>query len=861
MWSLVGNIRFWAGIIAVLFNFRQITLSQQPTILRVPTQYQTIQSAINTAHTGDTIIIDRGIYFENLTITKNIVLASLFLLDGDTAHISRTIIDGSRVHNKLRGSAILITGSADTLCVVYGLTIQGGTGTYIHLPNDPVYKDWITGGGICVNNAGARIAHNIVRDNHIRSVGQYTCTYGAGISAGDSTSQLHRMRYVIIENNLVTKNTLSGRWVEVPGIAVAQPGIVRHNTIIDNSSKATVRAPGGGLGLYINVSYDIVAEGNYIRRNSAGIGGGILVGGGVVTRGRAIIKNNIITENDVFEVGGGVHIAENVWAMLLNNTIVGNRAGATGGGLNVAAGGTATIINNIIWNNTPHQITSLSSVRAVNNLVQGGFHGENTIDADPLFVPSDTMFRLQSGSPAICTGARQIFVGKVRYDVPEKDFSGTPRLEPGKNYPDLGAVSVSGLNPAQSAIRAGWKKEADSRLRLTIAFRQFATAQFSADSTHVVKAGQLKAQVIVNDSLKFDIDSLARHGGFILPPGRNVLDVEVMVRGLAESRLLNSYFRLEGLDAINNRIPRNRQYVYTQYVDIPTGTYRLTFYPADEFGLFDAANIKSITITVLQPWYQRWWSYVLMTLLGAGVIAYIYSLKIQRLNLERQIQKAFSQQQIENEERQRKRLASELHDGLGQELLIVSNELQSFLQNGGKERDGLQRAAEMVQESIEDVRSISSELHPHHIDRLGFCAAVEAMVEKLFHASTIAMECRCAPIDRLIPKENKIHLYRIIQESLTNIIRHSSATSARLEITQHDHAIIIIIEDNGKGFDIHEFESEPLGVISSKEYVRGFGINSMNERARITGAQMDIITGNGTGTVIRITAPIAKSTS
>ena len=86
----------------------------------MPQEYHNIQAAVNACREGDTVLVSEGKYYENILIKQNIVLASLFLLDNDPAHIEKTIIDGSRLNNKLYASVIRINGPTDTLCQVTG---------------------------------------------------------------------------------------------------------------------------------------------------------------------------------------------------------------------------------------------------------------------------------------------------------------------------------------------------------------------------------------------------------------------------------------------------------------------------------------------------------------------------------------------------------------------------------------------------------------------------------------------------------------------------------------------------------------------------------------------------------------------
>jgi signal transduction histidine kinase len=160
-------------------------------------------------------------------------------------------------------------------------------------------------------------------------------------------------------------------------------------------------------------------------------------------------------------------------------------------------------------------------------------------------------------------------------------------------------------------------------------------------------------------------------------------------------------------------------------------------------------------------------------------------------------------------------------------------------------------------ESIESVREISANLHPRQIERLGFCTAVNTMVDKLSHSSAMDIQCRCDQVDDAMTKEAKIHVYRIIQESLTNIVKHSEATVVILEIRKNQNNIEITIEDNGKGFDTERLSSQ-LGWGRVIDVARGFGVASMTERARIVGGTLTINSQAQKGTTVHLALPLWK---
>jgi len=103
-------------LMCVLLAFSACVHAQRSQRIRVPQDKPTIQAAINSARVGDTVLVDEGLYYENIRISKNVVVASRFILDGDPSHVSRTIIDGSRPRDPHKASVVAIQGSTDTTC-------------------------------------------------------------------------------------------------------------------------------------------------------------------------------------------------------------------------------------------------------------------------------------------------------------------------------------------------------------------------------------------------------------------------------------------------------------------------------------------------------------------------------------------------------------------------------------------------------------------------------------------------------------------------------------------------------------------------------------------------------------------------
>ncbi len=204
----------------------------------------------------------------------------------------------------------------------------------------------------------------------------------------------------------------------------------------------------------------------------------------------------------------------------------------------------------------------------------------------------------------------------------------------------------------------------------------------------------------------------------------------------------------------------------------------------------------------------------------------------------------FAMRLIESQENERNRIAMELHDSVGQKLLIIKNLLLSELRKITSNNSPLEQVCDISGETIQDVRNIIYNLRPQHLDQLGLTTAIETVIENFADSSTITFQEELDDIDDVMSKEDEINFYRIIQESLNNIVKHSKADKAFITIKRIKDNINLVIMDNGigcKGYDT----SENLGK-------RGFGITGMYERARIIGAEMKMGPAENGGTIIEL---------
>jgi signal transduction histidine kinase len=241
----------------------------------------------------------------------------------------------------------------------------------------------------------------------------------------------------------------------------------------------------------------------------------------------------------------------------------------------------------------------------------------------------------------------------------------------------------------------------------------------------------------------------------------------------------------------------------------------------------------------------------LFTVLGAA-LSWIYLLR-RRLVRQRAAQTVFSQQILQNLESERRRIAGNLHDGLGQNLLVIKNQALLALQNDADEtllRQRLDEISGVASQAIEEVRQITHGLRPYQLDRLGLTQAIRATVSRNAN-SPILFASRTENIDGVFDRESEIHVYRIVQEAVSNVVKHSGATEAVVVIKKRETSVSLSVRDNGHGFDVGSARSS-----QTSEF--GYGLSGITERVRILGGNFTVHSAPGEGTNLTVEVPVSS---
>jgi hypothetical protein len=489
------------------FSFFIFHLKSEAQIIHVPADYPSIQEGINAANPGDTVLVADSLYYENINFLgkKPLMVASHFLIDGDTNHINNTIINGSQPDDPNLGSVVIMGNEEDTTSILCGFTITGGTGTFVavvgnirigggvnityggqlinnHIEYNILENDlWTAGGGVWIGGPasvplycilrGNRIAHNkaesindegdgggvacfwnlTMEDNEIinnEASGPYRGDGGGVYIHGDWGHIDLVIRNNSIKYNKATSNSGMTDVVLAGGIDIFNDcaGIVSNNDISFNTIEVRPGQQSYGTGIMIEMipTTDFIVENNFITNNTSN--GTYCMGGGVLIYDCLCNFRNNVVQNNTGTHGGGVAVGFNIdkQAIIINNTITGNN-GAYGGGL-YAASADAVVINTIIWGNTADS-SGLSiyedncTIPVRYSDVEGDDYWPG--DGNEIYDPGfgGDGYHLSDNSLLWDEGKAAVIINGITYECPEYDYDGEPR--PWWNTdPEIGADEI-----------------------------------------------------------------------------------------------------------------------------------------------------------------------------------------------------------------------------------------------------------------------------------------------------------------------------------------------------------------------------------------------------------------------------------
>ena len=204
---------------------------------------------------------------------------------------------------------------------------------------------------------------------------------------------------------------------------------------------------------------------------------------------------------------------------------------------------------------------------------------------------------------------------------------------------------------------------------------------------------------------------------------------------------------------------------------------------------------------------------------------------------------------INAQEEERKRLARELHDDVSQRLALLSLEIEQMRPEILTGQDGLKntvvRLSKKAQELSADLHRLSYQLHPFKLDHLGLCVSIEGLCAELSPNQNLEIKFRQEGFPAVLPEEVTLCVFRIAQESLHNVVKHSSASKADVVLTKTASGVRLSVSDNGSGFDVDEAKKK-----------KRLGLISIGERLRLVNGKVSIRSQPFHGTQIDVLVPL-----
>lgn len=229
---------------------------------------------------------------------------------------------------------------------------------------------------------------------------------------------------------------------------------------------------------------------------------------------------------------------------------------------------------------------------------------------------------------------------------------------------------------------------------------------------------------------------------------------------------------------------------------------------------------------------------VLILISVIAVLIIIAGFIVFNIRKNLRVKEEYAHHLLSGQEKERRRISKELHDSVGQNILFIRNQVVK-LNN--------EELIASVDDTLNEVRSISKDLYPNQLEKYGLIAALNALMKKYGESTGVFVSHDFEGFKRELSPEHQISFYRIIQECMTNSMKHAAATALRVTAVETAGMIELVIQDDGKGF-----EKQKLKQAAQKS----FGILNLEERVRVMKGKLELETAQGKGTKWTFVVPI-----
>jgi len=336
----------------------------------------------------------------------------------------------------------------------------------------------------------------------------------------------------------------------------------------------------------------------------------------------------------------------------------------------------------------------------------------------------------------------------------------------------------------------------------------------------------------VGDSIPSLSEGSALKDRIQLGSGASNLEIKFTGIEFTHPDRIRFFYKLEGLDQhwVDAAGRRTATYPY-----LPSGSYVFRVKAISTTGVW-SEETASVEINVA----KRFWETGLFLLMcAAAILLTVYfghKIRVARLEARQRQQEDFTRSLIRSHESERLRLAGELHDGIGQSLLIMRNWAEFGLKHDSLDneaRNHFEQISEVASNTLAETRAIVGNLSPQNLERFGLSEAVRSIVDQIERSSGIKFETRIDDVDDLLSNESQLAAYRSLQECLNNVVKHSGSPTATVEMRRAASGVEVRVEDVGKGFDSeYIFDEDSSGA--------GFGLRNIGQRIRLLGGSISI---------------------
>ena len=483
--------------------------------------------------------------------------------------------------------------------------------------------------------------------------------------------------------------------------------------------------------------------------------------------------------------------------------------------------------------------------------------------------PASLRFMIEShesffqGTPIIFCGTTEEMVGELRLDPhftgvwgvaqPEKTLLAALKLQPDTKH----VVVVGGRNPfdqyLEDLARQSFRKyqprldfayltdldmpTLQSRLRQlpghTIIY--YTSLMEDAAGSHFVDAAQsLPLVVEAANAPIFVVDDVdlgeGTVGGYLIS-----WDIDGQVAAKMAVRVLGGE-KPQNIPIVRN----NNVYMFDRRALLRWGLSEKDL-PSGSTVLYRELSIWQRTKSI--------WISGLLIILGLSALAAYLHFSRKELRLARDAQMQLTGRLISAQEKERSRLAAELHDDFSQRLALLALGLENASEAlPDAPRSAKQQLQELMNSTSElgaDIHTVSHRLHSATLESLGLEPGISSLCKEFTDRHGIEIDFSADKIPRVVDPNVALCLFRIVQEALQNLRKHSGAARAEVRLIKHADRIFVSVHDQGKGFDMNDMKAH-----------EGLGIRSMGERARLLSGRFEIYSKPGRGTKVEAAIPL-----